>query len=326
MGTQHPEDPIERCPMTALPEPGDPLACYVLDLSSWTRVLYEVSAPARALTGERIEVVRAFCSRLRRLLVEQRPAFLGVGADVPAGPSVRRSQWSAYKAGRKAPGEAYDAQHERCVQVLGMHQVPVCRGGGLEADDWVAALAAHAHKTGMRVVVISRDHDLWQLVDDTIPLVVWDQRTDEAVGEREVRARYHGLLPTQLADMWALAGQGDEAPGIEGVGEKTAAELLRKRQGLEEVLRKWQWHSGVLGTRLRDGAASARLSRELVRLRADAPLDVQALDLRVGWQAEDAEKLRQLAAELGIEGMRNVAAFAPKPLDARLVQVPRIEG
>jgi DNA polymerase-1 len=296
---------------TLLPAPGEPDACYLVDLGGWARAAWETCPPARAESQERVEVVRAVVARLVRLLVEQAPAYLGFAADSP-GRVFQHDLWPAYKAGRREPGELYDAQLERLAEILALHRIPLFRAAGFQAVDLLAAAAARARAAELRVVLVSRDHRLFQLLDEEGEVIAWDGKAVTAIGAPEVRARFDGAGPAQLADLRALVGHEDEAPGIPGVGTKTAAKLLVRHGTLEEVLRKWSWQTGKLGIALRDGADAARLSRRLVELRADAPIDFELAALRVGWGSEDAATLRRLGAALGIRSMAEVDPM-PKP-------------
>jgi 5'-3' exonuclease len=312
---------------TLLPAPGEPDACYLLDLSGWARGIHEVRRP---LAGDHV-VSRSVVGRLVNLLLDQQPAFLAVAADTP-GATWQNAIWPGYKAKRVDPGEAYDAEIETILRVLTAHRIPVLRAAGFEADDLLATAARRARGAGLRVVIVSRDHDLWQLCDEAGEVVVWDGAAETAVGAPEVRARY-GVGPELLADLMALAGDGDEAPGIAGVGEKTAAELLRKRGSLAETLRKWDWETGARRQRLRDGGDAARMSRELVTLREDAPIHLDLAEMAVGWDAADAAAIRALGAELEIPRMLGVLpqGFPKKPISAaRLAAIaadlPQIEA
>ena len=285
---------------TLLPAPGEPDACYLIDLSGWARGIHEVRRP---LAGDHV-VSRSVVGRLVNLLLDQQPAYLAVAADTP-GATWQNAIWHGYKARRVDPGAAYDAEIETILRVLAAHRIPVFRAAGFEADDLLATAARRARRAGLRVVIVSRDHDLYQLCDEAGEIVIWDGVAVTATGAPEVRARY-GVDPPQLADLMALAGDSDEAPGIAGVGEKTAAELLRKRGSLAEVLRKWDWETGARRARLRDGAAAAWMSRQLVTLREDAPLDFDLAEMAVGWGADDARIIRQLGEELEIPRMVGV--------------------
>jgi len=293
---------------TLLPAPGEPDACYLVDLSGWARAAWEVCPPTRADSGERVEVVRAVVAKLVRLLVDQDPAYLGIAADAP-GRVWQQELWPAYKAGRREPGEEYHAQIGRLFEVFAAHSIPVFSAPGYQADDLLAAATACARGAGLRVVIVSRDRDLWQLLDEAGDVIAWDGKAPTAIGAPEVREHHEGVGPALLADLQALVGHEGEAPGVEGVGLKTAAKMLLRHGSLEEVLRTWQWHPGKLGPALRDGAAAARLSRQLVGLRADAPIDFDLEALRLGWGHEEAARLRQLGAALGIRSMLDVDAL-----------------
>lgn len=293
---------------TLLPAPGEPDACYLVDLSGWARAAWEVSPPTRAENGERVEVVRTVVARLVRLLVDQAPAYLGIAADTP-GRVWQHELWPAYKAARREPGDDYHAQVTRLFEVFALHRIPVFRAPGHQADDLLAAAATLARGAGLRVVIVSRDHDLWQLLDEAGEVIAWDGKAPTAIGAPEVRAHHEGVGPALLADLRALVGHEGDAPGVEGVGLKTAARMLLRHGSLEEVLRKWQWHAGKLGPAIRDGAAAARLSRQLVELRADAPIDFDLEALRLGWGHDDAAALRRLGATLGIRSMIDVEAL-----------------
>ena len=294
--------------MTLLPAPGEPDACFLVDLSGWARAAWEICPPTRAETGERIEVVRAVVGRLVRLLLDHQPAYLGFAVS-SVGRVWQHDLWPAYKASRRDPGDEYHAQLERLVEILSLHRIPVFRAPGYQAEDLVAAATARAREAGLRVVIVSRDRALFQLLDEEGEIIAWDGKSTTAIGAAEVRERNEGIGPAQLADLRALVGHEDEAPGIPGVGLKIAARMLLRHGSLAEVLRKWQWQTGKLGPALRDGADAARLSRRLVELRADAPIAFELSSLRVGWGSEDAAALRRMGAALGIRSMIDVEAM-----------------
>ncbi len=295
--------------MNALPLPGDPDALWILDLSSWVRGLWESIKPAPPpddLTDR--SVVLGVVRRLVGLLGTERPGRLVAAVDSRL-PPWQAALWPAYKAGRKQPGAGYFEQLRVVRQVLSLHNVPSIEADGYQADDVIATIARKARAAGLRVVIITKDHDLWQLIDGST--VAWGGGKDDPVIDvAAVAERYHGLSPSQLVDMMALAGDGDEAPGIPRIGDKTAAELLKKRGSLAEVLRKWQWERGKLSDALRDGGDLARLSRELVTLR-DVPLAFELEAAAVGWTEHDAWKIRVMGEELGSDVMQTATAMEP---------------
>lgn len=293
-----------------LPLPRDPDALWILDISSWVRGAWESVKPAPPPDdlNDR-SVVLAVVRRLAGLLGTERPARLVAAVDSRSQP-WQAALWPSYKAGRKQPGPGYWEQLGVVRQVLTLHNIPSVEVDGYQADDVIATLTKQARAAGLRVVIITKDHDLWQLIDGWT-VVAWGGGVDDPViDEAAVRERYHGLGPHQLADMMALAGDGDEAPGIPRIGDKTAASLLLKRGSLAEVLRKWQWETGKLSAALRDGHDAAMLSRKLVTLR-DVPISFDLDDAIVGWTDHDAWKIRVLGEELDSEVMQAAEAMQP---------------
>ncbi len=298
--------------MTAreLPPPHDPSTCYVVDLGDWIEPLVRSAAPVRIASGERVEVVRGFATRLRRFFEHRRPAFLVVVDSSRGWPGTRRAIWPGYRLKRTTP-DAVIEQVDTIATVLQQHRIPMLRGLCLEAEDWIATSTRVALEAGLRVVVVTRSHAPWQLVDDAAGVMAWTGSFDDPpVDEAAVLARY-GVGAGQLADVWALAGRGDEAPGIEGVGLKTACELVARHKNLADVLRKWQWNKPKLAARLRDGRDLARMSRELVTLNPRAPHDLTPWSMVVGWDDDRARRIRSTALHLGCEAMLDVEPLAP---------------
>ena len=298
--------------MATLPRPGDPSAIWILDLSSWTRGIFEVQKKTGApgAVEEDHRVVSSTMARLRALLVEHNPARLVVAADHRSRP-WQAELWPSYKASREDPGPRYWEQMDLVAQALSLHRIPVLSAEGFQADDVISAVVARARRARprLRVVIIGRDHDLYQLLEeDGDEVVIWDGYQGPIVGAAEVRARYHGIGPKLLPSLMALAGDKDEAPGVPGIGEKTAAELLLTWGSLDEVLTRWQWAKKAnVRNALRLHPEQARLSLELVGLRRDAPLGAFTLDdAIVAWSPADAEGIRAWGREMGIGLMSQV--------------------
>lgn len=315
-----------------LPLPGEPDVAYLLDLSSLARGLFATLPPVQTADGEPVAVTAKVVERLVRLLRHHRPAFLAVCADMPTTEerlrrSWRAGVWSKYKAGREPPGPEYDTQIERLLEILQAHRVPVYRAPGREADDFFGALVPRLRRLGLRVVIVSKDEDLWQLVGPGV--MAWDGSSTTGIGEADVEVKY-GVPPFLLPDLLALAGDGDEAPGLPGVGLKTAAALVVQHRPKERVpapgevaqlaVERWQWKMGARGKMtkvaeaLRDGRDAARLSFRLVYLSEEAPADVDLAELRVGWTEEDAQRIRAIGAELSIAVLREVEDMPKPPL------------
>lgn len=326
-----------------LPKPGVPDVAYLVDLSSIARGLFHVIPPSQTADGEPVAVTAAVTQRLVNILVKLRPAFLGVCADgatevgdqeTSEAARLRRywraALWPSYKAGREPPGPEYDTQIDRLIDICGAHRIPVFRRTGFEADDFFGALVPKLRRLGLRVVILSKDHDLWQLVGPGV--AAWDgDLGGELTVAADVVARY-GVPPAWLPAVLALSGDGDEAPGLPGIADARAAQLLQRhapKEGpildarglLERVLLRWQWEATAsgkpskVGIALRDGGELARLSLRLVELREEnVPVELDLAELRVGWGDDDAQRVRALGAELSIAVLRECRGQPKRPL------------
>lgn len=285
-----------------LPARGD--GFYILDLSSWARAIYE-GARSKGVDVDHQDADHVVKGVLRRLvddvLVTQEPQYFAVAADVLGDLGGRRLLWPEYKAGRRAPGPGYERQINVLLELFACHRIPVFQASSFEADDYVAALTRRARACGLRVVLISKDHDLWQLFEDADPLAVlaWDVTTPRLYSTADCE-RVYGVPPSKLVELMALAGDGDEAPGIAGIGIKKASALLQRHGSLDRVLERWQWEKGKLATWLRDGAAAAHLSRELVTLAVSAPVHVPLQAVAFGWEEADTLRIWAAARKYGL--------------------------
>ncbi len=233
---------------------------------------------------------------LQRLIEERKPVYLGVAMDAP-GPRVRSGIDARYKAHRPPPPEDLVVQMKRSREFVEAYRIPIFIADGLEADDLVAVAVARAREKGLRVVIASSDKDLMQLVDDDA-VMLWDAMRDRVYGPPEVVAKF-GVPPHQLRDLLALVGDtSDNVPGVPGVGPKTAAELLEQFGTLDGVYAHLDEVKKVkIRESLREHEADARISCELVTLRADAEVAFDLEALRYG--SPDDERLRGLFTELG---------------------------
>jgi DNA polymerase-1 len=303
---------------TKLPPPGADDVLYLVDLCSIARAYFHGVPEAFALNGEPVHATRGalgfFVSLFRR-----GPGYLGVAVD-PEGATFRHELWSDYKAKRPPRPASYSAQLTRLCQVLTLHRVPLFAPPTFEADDAIATAVARALPLGLRVVVVSRDHDLAQLVGERV--VLWNGLGGDrsrVQGPEEVRAHF-GVGPELLPDLFALAGDAsDGIPGLDGIGEKTAAEWLTRFGSLAEVLRKGpSWlEPSVRRRTLSLNIDRVRLFRTLTGLRTDAPIDFNLAELRDG--GYDVDALRAVYRELGFDrdpataGWLDVEAMPKRP-------------
>ena len=275
---------------TALPPPGDPDTLTVVDLTGYVFRAYYALPPMSTRAGEPTHAVLGVTRMLQRLVAEREPAMLAVALDAP-GPSFRKAIDPQYKATRRAHPEDLDAQMARVQEIVEAYGVPVLVRSGLEADDLIAALVARARAASLKVVVVSADKDLLQLVGDDV--VVLDPSNGRVLGPDETFDKL-GVRPDQVVDYLALTGDtSDNVPGVPSVGPKTAAKLLAEHGDLDSL---YAALDGVARKALRGKLEAHRddafRSRRLVSLRHDAEVPFDPDALRFGGADED--RLRAL--------------------------------
>ncbi|HTO51794.1 MAG TPA: DNA polymerase I [Myxococcota bacterium] len=281
------------------------------------RAFFALPALANS-TGIPTHATLGFTTMLQKLLRESAPDFVAVVWDTP-GPKRRKELYAEYKATRDSSPDDLRAQIPWIRRIVSAYNLATVESGGEEADDVIATLARAAEREGVEVEIVSTDKDLLQLVSDGVKVV--DTMRDRRLGPAEVEARF-GVTPAQMLDLRALVGDSsDNIPGVKGIGEKGAAELLRTHGSLDRLLLAID---AIPGKRpreaLRAGADSARLSRELSRLREDLPVafDREAMALR----APDFDALRELFRELELRRLLEQLGEAPAPpVEAVAVEV-----
>src|SRR5437016_8642103 len=244
--------------------------------------------------GVPTNAVYGFTTMLLRAIREGNPTHLAVAFDEEA--KAKRSEiCSAYKATRGAPPEDLPPQFPLLRRVLEALRGPAIGFPGYEADDVSATLARRARAQGWEVVIVSGDKDLMQLVVDGIRC--YDSMYEKWYGPAEVEEKW-GVPPQQVADLLALTGDKiDNIPGVPGVGEKTAAGLLKVYGTLGNVLAN---AAGVKKPKLRENLLASldavRRARQLISLYEELPLPVQLEDLER--KSVDEPQARKLFTEL----------------------------
>jgi 5'-3' exonuclease len=243
--------------------------------------LYRAFFALPALTNSRgtpTNAVLGFTTMLLKLLREEEPEAVAVVFDGP-GPTTRHREFPAYKAQRPDMPERLVEQIPLVHRLLAAMRVPLLMVSGEEADDILATIAETAATQGYLVRLVTGDKDLLQIVGERI--VVRDPQFSRTLGPAEVGGRY-GISPAQVPDLLALMGDSsDNIPGVPGVGEKTARELLQRFGSLEGVLERV---AEVSRPKLREAltthAQQARVSKRLATIRRDLPVPWSVADFR----------------------------------------------
>ncbi len=304
---------------TALFAPGSPDVLYLVDLSSYVLRAYHAVAPLSSPSGEPTHAVHGTVTMLDRLFRERRPALVGVAMD--SGRLTFRSEiYSEYKANRPPAPDDLKQQIQRCEELVRANGLCVFKQVGVEADDLIATAARKAREMNLKVVIVGADKDLMQLVTDDV--LLWDTMRDKVFGPAEVVERF-GVSPAGLGDLLALMGDSsDNIPGVPSVGPKTACELLTQfgnidgiYGNLDSIARK------KLRETLETNEERARLSRRLVALKDDCPLELDPQVLAFG--QKDHARLAELYTELGFQRQlatlrrEEEAATKEEPLPAK---------
>jgi len=286
-----------------------PAQLYLLDGSSYIYRAYYGYRDHETSAGMPTNAVFGFTKMLLDLLQENRPDYLAVVFDRPREETFRRKIYPEYKANRDAMPEDLVPQIPYIKQIVQALNIPALEAPGFEADDVIATLAKQQAAAGIEVTVVSSDKDLLQIVGERVSLL--DTMKARRSGPAEVLQRF-GVGPELVADVLGLAGDtSDNIPGVPGIGEKTAAELVQKFDSLEGVIK---WQSLVNGKKRRENikayADQARLSKRLATVRYDVPLEVALADLQC--LEPKLADLIPLLRELEFEALELV--FTPPPV------------
>ena len=265
-----------------------------------------VARPLTTSHGENTSAAYGIATFLQRLQAAHAPEYLGWVLD--SGLSFRHERYPAYKATRQKLTEElqsdFDRGMERIAEMLSAYRVPVLAVDGYEADDVIGTLARRGVEAGVNVVVVSGDKDFQQVVQPGVWLLNPGRGGSAAVEEHwvsvENASERLGVRPALVPDYLALVGDSsDNVPGVPGIGDKTARDLVLQYGPVEEILahaaelQKKRPREALLDP---ENAARARLSKELVTIRGDLPI---SLDLdRLRSQPPDSARLRALFVEL----------------------------
>ncbi|HEY5996724.1 MAG TPA: 5'-3' exonuclease H3TH domain-containing protein, partial [Candidatus Deferrimicrobiaceae bacterium] len=221
---------------------------------------------------------------LIKILRQENPDAIAAVFDTPE-PTPRHALFPEYKANRLKVPEELSVQFPLVDEVIEALGVPRVAVPGAEADDVIGTLSRMADEAGMRVVVVSSDKDLYQLVSPNV--LIRDGLKEREVGEAQVRETF-GVDASQVVDLLALAGDpSDNIPGVPGIGEKTAAEMLREFGTLDALLENSGKLKGARRDKIEKNADQARLCRQLTAIDRDVKLPVGLADLRPrGFQAD----------------------------------------
>ena len=294
---------------------------YLVDGSGYIFRAFYGLPPMTNPEGVPVNAVFGFSKMLAKLLSDAGTRRFAVIFD-SARVSFRNDIFPDYKANRSDPPEELVPQFGLIRDATRAFNVPCIELPGFEADDLIATFARMAREEGHEVVIVSSDKDLMQLVGDGVSML--DPAKNLRIGREEVVERF-GVGPESVIDVQALAGDStDNVPGVPGIGVKTAAELIRTYGDLDTLLdRADEIKQPKRRQNLIENADMARVSRDLVTLRVDAPV-AEAVDDLIA-TAPDADTLGGFLREHGFKSMLAQVGAAVTD-EAAAASVPEPEG
>jgi DNA polymerase-1 len=236
----------------------------------------------RTKTGIPTSVCFGFLKSLLEVMDTQQPQAMAVAFDLGL-PTFRHEADDTYKADRPGTPEDFVPDLKNLHELLAGFNLPIYTAPGYEADDVLGTLAQQATAAGYRVKILTGDRDLFQLIDPTKEITVLNfspdalKRATNSIIEfstEEVKAKL-GILPTQVVDFKALCGdKSDNIPGVRGIGEKTAVQLLTTYESLDQIYAAINDIKGATQKKLIEGKEDAYKSQYLAKIVVDVPLEV----------------------------------------------------
>jgi DNA polymerase I len=237
----------------------------------------------RTKTGIPTSVCYGFLKSLLEVMGSEQPQSMAIAFDLGL-PTFRHEADDTYKADRPDTPEDFIPDLENLKQLLVALKVPVVTSPGYEADDVLGTLALQASEQGYRVKILTGDRDLYQLIDPAKGISILYLSTDflksgrstgpTEFGPEQVKAKL-GIFPEQVVDFKALCGdKSDNIPGVKGIGEKTAVQLLERYGSLEGIYAALDEIKGATKKKLEEGKQDAEHSRYLAQIAFDAPVDI----------------------------------------------------
>ena len=286
--------------------PQKPMEIYLIDGSSYIHRAYHAIRSLSNSRGIPTNATFGFTKMLLKVIKDKKPAFMAVVFD-SRGPTFRHDIYPEYKANRPPMPDDLAAQIPYIKKIVEFLNIPSLEKMGYEADDIIGTLARRLGGEGRKVVMITGDKDFRQLV--TGDTIIWDTMKDRIIDGEAIEKTY-GIKPAAFIDVMALSGDtSDNIPGVPGIGEKTALDLIREFGSLEALLEGLGTvKKKNLALKIAGNMDQLLMSRRLVTIDCNVLLDDERPSLEVGPPMKN--ELAQLFRELEFKGLWN--EFAPE--------------
>ena len=250
---------------------------YIIDASAYIHRAYHAIRPLTTSTGIPTNAVYGFIKLINKIKNEQKPDYIAVCFDHPS-KNFRHQLSPVYKANRKQIDEDLIKQMPIARESVKAMNLASFEMAGFEADDVIGTVAKKAEKEGIKVVIVTGDKDLFQLVNDNIH--IWNESKNIMFDKQKVFEKY-GLYPDKIVDMLSLMGDNcDNVCGVKGIGEKTAVKLINTYGSVENIIANADSIKGKISQAIKDGANDVLLSKKLVQLELNVPIDVSIENMK----------------------------------------------
>ncbi len=275
-----------------------PKKLVLIDGNAIVHRAYHALPPLTTKKGELVNAVYGFTSLLLKVINDLQPDYILVAFDLK-GPTFRHQEYQEYKATRvKAPDELY-AQIDRVKEVIRTFNIPIFEKEGFEADDIIGTIIAQMEKNqDIENIIVTGDLDTLQLIDDKTRVYALRRgMSDVKIYDKDEVLKRYGLKPSQVTDFKGLCGDAsDNIPGVKGIGEKTAVELLKKYGSVEGIYKNIAALKGAVKEKLERDKAQALMSKQLATIVKNVPVKLELE--RAVTQAFDRKKIIKLFQEL----------------------------
>ncbi len=271
---------------------------HLIDASPYIfRAYYSLPATIVDSAGRPANAIYGFAVFLCQLLEQIEPGYLAVAFDQSLTTSFRNEIYPDYKAQRELPPAELEAQMQACMELARAMGLAVYVSDRYEADDLIGTLAHQVREKGFRLVIVSNDKDLAQLIEEGD--IFWDFARDRRWDVQGI-FQHFGVYPRQIVDMLALMGDKvDNIPGVPGVGKQTAVALLSRFGSVEQIFQRLHEIPGAeirSATRvhhlLKQHQQSVFLSQRLARISTEAPIQWEEENL--AWKGLDRQRVDAL--------------------------------
>ena len=265
---------------------------------------YHALPPLSTKSGEVVNAVFGFTSILMKVIGEFKPDYMAAAFDLPE-PTFRHKEYKEYKATRpEAPPDLY-IQIPRVKEILNAFEIPIYEKAGYEADDIIGTISKKLKDEDIDVLILTGDMDTLQLVGGNVKIYTPKRGLNEPIiyDEKKVIERFEGLTPSQMVDYKGLKGDpSDNIPGVKGIGEKTAINLLNRYKTIEKLYEavekgKVEGASESVLEKLKNGKDMAFFSKKLSTLDLNVPVSFSLKENEFG--KLNKNKLTEVFRDLG---------------------------